>query len=155
MPAARHASRSAFIAFAVIAMIGTVVKRGSARRARVASSPSSSGICMSIRIAAYFAGAASAIAMASRPLRSHVQRDPQAPEKLDRNHLVGLVVFGQKRLHAFELTLERRVELAPRGCTRTPCDSTTASNSEDAVRGLRRKTLTPSSAQRASSSFPA
>ena len=40
-------------------------------------------------------------------------------------------------------------------CTRTPCDPTTASNSDDAVSGFLRKTLTSSSAQRASSSLPA
>ena len=52
MPAARHASRSAFIALAVIAMIGRSSNEASARSVRVASRPSITGICMSISTAA-------------------------------------------------------------------------------------------------------
>ena len=68
--------------------------------------------------------------MASRPLRA-TSSDPQAPEQLGRDHLVGLVVLGQKRLHAVELTLERPVESTPRGVRAAPCDSTIASNRDD------------------------
>jgi hypothetical protein len=50
MPAARHASRSFFMAFAVMAMIGRSRNAGSARIVRVAVRPSISGICMSIRM---------------------------------------------------------------------------------------------------------
>ena len=49
MPAAKQASRSLGMALAVSAMIGTAPARpGSARIARVAASPSISGICTSI-----------------------------------------------------------------------------------------------------------
>ena len=92
--------------------------------------------------------------MASRPLRATSRRSPAA-QKLGRDHLVGLVVLGQKRLHAVELTLERPVESTPRGVRANALRLDDRVEQEDAVTGLRRNTLTPSSAQRASSSFPA
>ena len=52
--------------------------------------------------------------MASRPLRAMSSVDSQPAEKLGRDHLVGLVVLGQKRPHAIELALERPVEPTPR-----------------------------------------
>ena len=48
MPAARHWSRSWFMALAVMATMGKLARPGMARMARVASSPSMTGICMSI-----------------------------------------------------------------------------------------------------------
>ena len=50
MPAARQASRSAPNALAVIATMGVESSSGTVRIRRVASRPSISGICMSIRI---------------------------------------------------------------------------------------------------------
>ena len=52
MPQARVRSTSAVLALAVMAMMGRASKRGRARRARVALSPSITGICMSISTAA-------------------------------------------------------------------------------------------------------
>ena len=51
MPAAKQRWRSASMAFAVIAMMGSWACRGLLRRARVAVSPSMTGICISMSTA--------------------------------------------------------------------------------------------------------
>ena len=68
MPAARQRSRSPFMAWAVMAMIGVwaPVAASRARIAAVASNPSISGICTSISTASN--GWPSRAASASRPL---------------------------------------------------------------------------------------
>ena len=68
MPSARQRSRSPFMAWAVMAMIGvwTPVADSRARIAAVASNPSISGICTSIRTASN--DCPSRAASASRPL---------------------------------------------------------------------------------------
>ena len=143
------------MALAVNAMIGIDAKRASARRSRVAPSPSSSGICMSMKMTSYLAGDACAIATASRPFSpTSIWRPSRAPSSVTT---IWLASLSSARSAVLPTNAISSGTSAPdRGAwKRPPCDSTTASKSDDAVTGLRRKTLTPMAAERASSSLPA
>ena len=76
MPAARHRSRSPGITFAVSAMIGTRVAVFSiSRMLFVASSPSITGMDISMRMAKYFPGANALTA--SAPSAANSARSPR------------------------------------------------------------------------------
>ena len=156
MPAARHASRSAFIALAVIAMIGRSLElRIGAQRPRGGEAihlghlhvHEDSRVSARLR-ANHVDGFATVV--------GDIELDPEPRQQLGRHHLVGRVVLGEQGSHADELPIGRSVRCAARSpvpVRRPRCAR--ASKNEDAVMGLWRKTFTPSSAQRASSSFPA
>ncbi len=154
MPAARHASRSCFIALAVIAMIGRSANAASARSARVASRPSISGICMSISTQAYAPRFARAISTASRPLPAMSRSIPRTDSSSEATIWFASLSSASS---TFTPWYSRSSGAAPRRAARGPAPvaSMIASKNDEAVIGFGRKTLTPSSAQRASSSRPA
>ena len=79
-PAARHRSRSPFMAFAVRAMTGSASNLGSRRRRRMASYPSISGIITSMRTP-WTSGFFASIASASRPVSATITFAPSSSNR--------------------------------------------------------------------------
>ncbi len=140
MPAAMQASLSDCMALAVMAMMGTACMLGCARRRRVASRPSMSGICMSIKIASKGGCASRACATPSMPppaismvapLRSSNSRAICWFSRLSST------TKSRKPARRGPLSVGRRWRTAVSGLPlRLAAASVTASNSMDAVMGL-------------------